>query len=83
MTISHAPYSIINGLVIVYGKTTKTACGKRVATSKLVMRKDTNCPACKAQIARDSQQAQEIIDAARETGYTGPDAHDIAEKWFI
>lgn len=80
---SHAPYSIINNLVIVYGKTTKTACGKRVATGRLALRGQTDCPDCKAAIARDSDAAQEIIDAAREFGYTGPDAHDITEKWFI
>ena len=79
--IQHAPYATA-GIVFIYGKTKKTACGKRVATSKLVTRTATNCPECKAAIARDCEQAQQIMDAARELGYSGPDAHNVPD-WYV
>lgn len=62
----HAPYALVGDLVIVYGKTTKTACGKRVATDKLVPRPDTDCPACREQIAADQAQARRFAQLAYE-----------------
>lgn len=62
---AHAPYALLFGsLVLAYGKTTKTACGKRVATDKLVSREETNCPACITAINADSAQLAEIREAA-------------------
>lgn len=63
--IVHAPYGLLFGsLVLAYGKTTKTACSKRVATDKLTSREETNCPACITAINADSAQLAEIREAA-------------------
>jgi hypothetical protein len=69
--VRHAPYAIIRDLGIYYGKTTKTACGKRRKTSDLVPRSQTKCPDCKAQIALDHKEADKILAAARELGFNG------------
>ena len=53
MAIQHAPYALLGDLVITYGRTTKTACGKRVQTDRLVSRDDTTCPDCRKVIAHD------------------------------
>ena len=53
MAIRHAPYALLGDLVITYGRTTKTACGKRVQTDRLVSRDDTTCPDCRKVIAHD------------------------------
>lgn len=65
---THAPYAIINDLVIVYGKTTKTACGKRRQTDKLVARGKQSCPDCTKAIERDHAEYAEMEQVARELG---------------
>jgi hypothetical protein len=42
-------------------KTTKAACGRRIASSKFVSRDDTNCPGCVRQIQADEAQAARMI----------------------
>lgn len=69
--MTHAPYSLIGDLVIVYGKTTKTACGKRVATDKLVSRAVADCPACREQIAADRAEADRFARLAYELSLEG------------
>lgn len=64
----HAPYAIIGDLTVVYGKTTKTACGKRVKTDQLVRRETASCPDCVKRIAQDRAAHQELVRAARELG---------------
>lgn len=61
----HAPYAIA-GIVLVYGKTTKTACGKRIATEKLVRRDQTDCPACRYVVAYDAAVSSHMMQVVKE-----------------
>ena len=61
----HAPYALMFGTVVLaYGKTTKTACGKRRPTDKLVRRDQTDCPDCISAIAADAALHDEVVAAA-------------------
>ncbi|WP_133259257.1 MULTISPECIES: hypothetical protein [Mycobacterium avium complex (MAC)] len=55
--VRHAPYALLGDFVLVYGKTTKSACGKRIRTTELVSRDDTTCPGCRRAIASDRTEA--------------------------
>lgn len=55
--VRHAPYAVLGDFVLVYGKTTKSACGKRIRTNELVKRDDTNCPNCCRAIKSDRTEA--------------------------
>lgn len=55
--VRHAPYAVLGDLALVYGKTTKTACGKRIRTTQLVSRDNTNCPDCRRAITSDRTEA--------------------------
>ena len=66
--MTHAPYAIINDLVLAWAKTTKTACGRRQVTAKLVSRDEATCPECRAQIERDREEYREMERIAREVG---------------
>ncbi|WP_131810770.1 MULTISPECIES: hypothetical protein [Mycobacterium] len=55
--VRHAPYALLGDFVLVYGKTTKSACGKRIRTTELVSRNDTTCPDCRRAIASDRTEA--------------------------
>jgi hypothetical protein len=57
VTIRHAPYAVLGDLVIAYGRTTKSACGKRIQTDRLISRDETTCPDCLRAIARDRTEA--------------------------
>jgi ribosomal protein L37AE/L43A len=52
--------------VITYGKTTKTACGKRVRTTALVSRDHTNCPDCRRAVAHDRTEAAALRALAED-----------------
>lgn len=58
--VKHAPYALLGDLTIVYAKTTKTACNRRVLTEKLVSRDDTDCPDCQEQIRLDRAELAEM-----------------------
>lgn len=70
MIATHAPYAIIGDLVITYGKTTKTACGKRRLTNSLVSRDDATCIECHAAIELDRAELASMEALAREIGLT-------------
>lgn len=55
--VRHAPYALLGDFVLVYGKTTKSACGKRIRTTQLVSRDDTTCPDCRRAITSDRTEA--------------------------
>ena len=57
VTIQHAPYAVLGDLVIAYGRTTKSACGKRVQTDRLISRDETTCPDCRRAIEHDRTEA--------------------------
>ena len=57
MAVQHAPYALLGDLVLAYGRTTKTACGKRAQTDRLVSRDDTTCPDCRKAIEQDRTEA--------------------------
>jgi hypothetical protein len=80
--VNHAPYSIVGEIVIVYGKTTKTACGKRVLSSKLVKRADTDCPDCCKQIEADIKRDTEIKVAAKDLGLNIDPYEPAKELWL-
>lgn len=63
--MAHAAYAIA-GIVLAYGKTTKTACGKRVATSALVARDATDCADCQRAIEADARESETLRNAAEE-----------------
>lgn len=66
MAIQHAPYALFGDLVLAYGKTTKTACGKRVRTDQLATRDDTTCPDCRRVIAGDRARMAETRAIAED-----------------
>lgn len=55
--VEHAPYAVLGDVVIAYGRTTKTACGKRVLTDRLVRRDNTTCPDCRRAVEHDRTEA--------------------------
>lgn len=65
----HAPYALMGDLILAYGKTTKTACGKRRPTSQLVTRDQTDCTECQVQIIKDRQFADRCRELALELGW--------------
>lgn len=69
--MAHAAYALLGDLTIVYGQTTKTACGKRAKTSALVSRDTTDCQGCREQIAADRVQLVDmvtVVDALKAQG---------------
>lgn len=66
-TVQHAPYALVGDLVIAFGRTTKSACGKRVQTDRLVSRDDTTCPACQREIEHDRTEAAAMRALAEDT----------------
>ena len=50
-----------NTFGLLYGKTTKTACGKRRPTPTLVPHLQTTCPACQTTIIAHMLEMQAII----------------------
>lgn len=66
MAIQHAPYALFGDLVLSYGKTTKTACGKRIRTDRLVTRDATTCPDCRRVIAGDRAKMAEARAIAED-----------------
>lgn len=73
MKVTHAPYAIINDLVITYGATTKTACGVRRKTETLVSRNDATCEACRSAIAADHAAYEDLRLAAVRIASDGHD----------
>jgi hypothetical protein len=65
--VEHAPYAVLGDVVIAYGRTTKTACGKRVQTDRLVSRDDTTCPCCRRAVERDRTEAAAMRALAEDT----------------
>ena len=55
--VEHAPYAVLGDIVIAYGRTTKTACGKRVQTDRLVRRDETTCLDCRRAVEHDRAEA--------------------------
>lgn len=68
---THAPYAILGEIVLAYGKTIKTACGKRVAVTRTIDRDTTDCPDCQRAIAEDRQRSQDMMRIAHELGWDG------------
>lgn len=66
MAIQHAPYALFGDLVLAYGRTTKTACGKRIRTDRLVTRDATTCPDCRRVIAGDRAKMAETRAIAED-----------------
>jgi len=66
--MAHAPYAIFGDMVFVYARTTKTACGRRVATIDLTTRDATDCVDCQRRIASDREEFAELERIARELG---------------
>ncbi len=60
MIETHAPYAVgaLGDNTKVYGKTTKTACYRRLATEKLVARGEQTCQKCQRQISADRAHAE-------------------------
>lgn len=73
--MGHAPYAILGDLNVIYGKTTKTACGRRVATDRLVSRELTDCRECQRQIAIDRHKMAVMELVAKGLGMTAPLAY--------
>lgn len=80
MRITHAPYAIIGDLSIVYGKTTKTACGVRRQTRALVSRDSATCPKCIAQIAVDRAEFASMEQSAIDAGLISREQLDRAPR---
>lgn len=68
MNVTHAPYAILGEITLTYGKTTKTACARRVTTTALVGRDEATCPDCVIQIQADRAKTGEIREVAKELG---------------
>lgn len=66
-----------NTFGLLYGSTTKTACGKRVITANLTAPNQTTCPECQTVVIADLQEQQAMYDAAtelaKEQGYANLD----------
>jgi hypothetical protein len=63
-----------NTFGLLYGKTTKTACSKRRATSELVKTMETTCPQCQNIIIDHMMEQQDSFNVAahyaRSQGYS-------------
>lgn len=60
-----------NTFGLLYGKTTKTACGKRVQTTKIVAHMETDCPGCQDVVIADMLLWQEMLLAAHDLQHPG------------
>lgn len=60
-----------NTFGLLYGVTTKTACGKRRKTTELVKPMETDCPACQDTIIADLLTQQEMCNAVHELRRSG------------
>ena len=64
-----------NTFGLLYGKTTKTACGKRRPTETLVPNLSTTCPGCQAVILEhmlEIQAAHNLVHELRLAGLLPP-----------
>lgn len=68
-----------NTFGLLYGKTTKTACGKRVRTSELAKPLDTDCPGCREVVITDMLTQQEMFDAATQIAKS--EGYDSLADW--
>lgn len=63
---------------LLYGKTAKTACSRRVATGSLVKPEETDCTECRAVISADVAERAGLhavaTQIAQEAGYSDLDA---------
>lgn len=61
-----------NTFGLLYGLTTRTACGRRRKTSDIVRQPDTDCPGCQDTVTADQLLQVQLVIAARQGHYHDP-----------
>jgi len=69
-----------NTFGLLYGKTTKTACSKRVVTTNLVSPMDATCLECQDVIIKSMHETQEMYNAAMEI--VRRDGYSSIQDWL-
>lgn len=71
-----------NTFGLLYGKTTKTACGRRKPTTQLVPNLQTDCPGCQAVILQHMLEMQAIALTVHELRRAGlvPPAPTVSHR---
>lgn len=78
-TIQHTYHPNTFGLL--YGKTTKTACGKRVITNTLVKPMETTCPGCQEAMIAEMHTQHEMHQAATEL--VKAEGYSSVSEWAV